>query len=172
VTPPPDYFGDTQDSLAAMPADRMGPARARTWSEGQISHHVSPAVGWLRLDLHEGKGITRGLERLEKAYGAVGDAVAKKFGRGITRERTLAPDPEDHLASLRFKPGTDMSPGEIKDWVVLEFQDRLTPLRDQIVEDGEAGQNTLALANQFMATAKGFGSDIASKFRPALQRTS
>ncbi|HEX9086750.1 MAG TPA: hypothetical protein VF867_04410 [Arthrobacter sp.] len=158
-------FGQTQDELNAVPGHMMGPAQVRQWADGEFSHCVSPAIGILRRSAHQGGDLARDLTLLEDAYRKAGTTIARKLG-GIVREPAVAPDADDRLERLQLKPGTDMGPEEITDWVVLEFRERLTPLRDRITEDAAAGKDTAGLTREFMATARGFGSDVAAKFRP------
>lgn len=163
---PAGYFGQTQDELNAMPGDLMGPGQVRQWADGEISHNVSPAIGMLRLRAHKGNDVAPQFTLLEAAYRTAGETIAGKLNRGAIRAPAVAPDTDDRLERLQLKPGTDMGPEEITDWVVLEFRERLTPLRDRIAEDAAAGKDTAGLTREFMDTARGFGSDVAAKFRP------
>lgn len=168
VTPPPDYFGQTQDELAAMPAGQMGPDQVRQWSHGEISHCVSPAVGSLRLAAHKGHDVEPQIRRLDETYQTAGESIARKLGRAIAGGPMVGVDADNRLERLQLKPGADMDAEEIKDWVVLEFRERLTPLRDRIIEDGGAGESTAGLSREFMATATGFKFEVGSKFRPTI----
>lgn len=166
VTPPPGYFGQTQDELTAMPADQMSPVQVQQWSEGELSHCISPAVGRLRLAAHRGLDTSGGFDRLDKAYTTAGASIADKFGRGIVRDPMVGPDADDRLERLQLKPGADMDAEEIKGWVVLELRERLTPLRDRMTQEAKAGEYTADLSRDFIDTAMDFSSDVAAKFRP------
>jgi hypothetical protein len=46
---------------------------------GQVSHHVSPVIGWIRLDAAEGRDTAKHLISLNERMQRVGATVAERF---------------------------------------------------------------------------------------------
>jgi hypothetical protein len=57
----------------------MSAVQIKEWITGQASHHLSPVIGWLRMDAEDGKDTSGHVKSFYERVGRLADDVAERF---------------------------------------------------------------------------------------------
>lgn len=67
------------DRGARTPAADMGPEQIKEWITGQANHHLSPVIGWLRMDAEDGIDTSGHVKSFDDRVGRLAADVADRF---------------------------------------------------------------------------------------------
>lgn len=119
------------DRSARTPAADMSPEQVKEWITGQANHHISPVIGWIRMDAADGKDTSAHVASFHERVGRLASDVADKFSsvppglqqrtestnvaseaiwehmHPLFREMTTASGDDSRLTAIRWRVGAE-----------------------------------------------------------------